>query len=340
MNLTRFFLIPLFDFPECVDLGAICPCGKTERFYLHLNALVLVHMQCWWSVLYFWSISMKWYLKFQKNSLKCTELIINLTFWVFNSAILFRWDKSKMLNETYFHESRLSDNRFAEWIASSNSKENAYYKLCKCVISLSNMGEKALHSPADGKKHKERLDDHEQVKNFFKLKSATDITKETNKTSEHVTIITPVNSVLDAGSTSSNASHAKLLDACFQHWALQKAEIMWAWKNIYNGLSDSSSKNVVGLSKTLFPDSEIAEKIQLEPRRLKYAVNHGIAPYVKKNLKNNVIGTVEFPGLIDFGSYNLHIVHGAFNSSAETSGWNLKKLLKSCFQHLIKRCTS
>ena len=31
MNLTRFFLIPLFDFPECVDLGAICPCGKTER---------------------------------------------------------------------------------------------------------------------------------------------------------------------------------------------------------------------------------------------------------------------------------------------------------------------
>ena len=78
-------------------------------------------------------------------------------------------------------------------------------------------GEKALHSPADGKKHKERLDDHEQVKNFFKLKSATDITKETNKTSEHVTIITPVNSVLDAGSTSSNASHAKLLDTCFQH---------------------------------------------------------------------------------------------------------------------------
>ena len=46
MNLTRFFLIPLFDFPECVDFGAICPCGKTERFYLHLNALVLVHMQC------------------------------------------------------------------------------------------------------------------------------------------------------------------------------------------------------------------------------------------------------------------------------------------------------
>ena len=38
---------------------------------------------------------------------------------------------------------------------------------------------------------------------------------------------------------------------------------------------------------------------------------------------------LEFPGLIDFGSYNLHIVHDAFNSSAETSGWNLKKIVKA-----------
>ena len=41
MNLIRFFLIQLFYFPECLDLGAICPCGKTERLYMNFDALVL-----------------------------------------------------------------------------------------------------------------------------------------------------------------------------------------------------------------------------------------------------------------------------------------------------------
>ena len=74
-------------------------------------------------------------------------------------------------------------------------KKNAYCKLCKCVISLSNMGEEALRSHADGNKQKNRLEDHEQVKNFFKPKNAIDITKEPSKTSEPVTITTPVDSV-------------------------------------------------------------------------------------------------------------------------------------------------
>ena len=57
------------------------------------------------------------------------------------------------------------------------------------------MGEKALHSLADGKKQKESLEDYEQVKNFFKPKNAIDITKEPNKTSEPVIITTSVDSV-------------------------------------------------------------------------------------------------------------------------------------------------
>jgi len=34
--------------------------------------------------------------------------------------------------------------------------------------------------------------------------------------------------------------------------------------------------------------------------------------------------------LIDFGSCNLHVVHGAFKAGSETSGWEMKKLLKAC----------
>ena len=62
---------------------------------------------------------------------------------------------------------------------------------------------------------------------------------------------TPVDSMSAASSTSSNASHTKSLDACFQDSACQKAEIMWALKHVYNGVSDNSAKNVVGLFKTV-----------------------------------------------------------------------------------------
>ena len=70
---------------------------------------------------------------------------------------------------------------------------------------------------------------------------------------------------------------------------------MSALKRVYNGLNDNSAKNVVDLFKTMFPDSKVAEKMQLEPSKLKYVVNDGgIDPYVKEILKNQVIDTVWF----------------------------------------------
>lgn len=43
---------------------------------------------------------------------------------------------------------------------------------------------------------------------------------------------------------------------------------------------------------------------------------------------------LESPRLIDFGSCHLHIVYGTLKPCVETGGWNLKKLLKFCFQLL------
>ena len=65
----------------------------------------------------------------------------------------------------------------------------------------------------------------------------------------------------------------------------QFAEIMRVSKDVYNGLSENSTKNVVHLFKTMFSDSKAAKKVQLKLSRLKYVVNHGIAPYVQEILK-------------------------------------------------------
>ena len=63
---------------------------------------------------------------------------------------------------------------------------------------------------------------------------------------------TPFDSVLCAGLTSSNAPLVESLVACFQDSACQKAEIFWALKHVYNGLSYYSLKHVVDLFKTVF----------------------------------------------------------------------------------------
>ena len=41
------------------------------------------------------------------------------------------------------------------------------------------------------------------------------------------------------------------------------------------------------------------------------------------------------PKLINIGSCNLHPVHGALISGAESTGWNLKKLMNGAY-HLFK----
>ena len=42
----------------------------------------------------------------------------------------------------------------------------------------------------------------------------------------------------------------------------------------------------------------------------------------------------ELPKMINIGSCNLHIVHGAFKSGFESTGWEMKKVLKGCYQIL------
>ena len=48
------------------------------------------------------------------------------------------------------------------------------------------------------------------------------------------------------------------------------------------------------ISSKLFPNSKVTEMMELEPSKLKYVVNHGMAACVKEILKNQVIDTVWF----------------------------------------------
>ena len=62
-----------------------------------------------------------------------------------------------MPNKTSFQETWLSDSGCMEWIVPSVSNKVFLAKLCKCGISLSNIGEKALHNNTPGEKNKKRF---------------------------------------------------------------------------------------------------------------------------------------------------------------------------------------
>ena len=62
-----------------------------------------------------------------------------------------------MPNKTRFQETWLSDSGCMEWIVPSVSNKMFQAKLCKCGISLSNIGEKALHSHTAGERNKKRF---------------------------------------------------------------------------------------------------------------------------------------------------------------------------------------
>ena len=109
------------------------------------------------------------------------------------------------------------------------------------------MGEGALTSHANGKKHQTKLMDLEMARNFFKPKTAS---AEMKKQSENLTNIQITSSSKNCEATqpsvTSIASSSKAsIDACFQDSLVQKAEIMWTLKQVYSGLSDNSCKNVV-----------------------------------------------------------------------------------------------
>ena len=52
-------------------------------------------------------------------------------------------------------------------------QENAFFKLYKREIVLSNMGEGALTSHANGKKHQTKVMDLEMARNLFKPKTTS-----------------------------------------------------------------------------------------------------------------------------------------------------------------------
>lgn len=70
--------------------------------------------------------------------------------------------------------------------------------------------------------------------------------------------------------------------------SVSNAEILWALETVTNHGSYRSAGTSVALFPKMFPDSTIASKMEISRTKIGYFVNHGLAPYFKKNLLSMV----------------------------------------------------
>ncbi|XP_047130548.1 uncharacterized protein LOC124810196 [Hydra vulgaris] len=66
------------------------------------------------------------------------------------------------------------------------------------------------------------------------------------------------------------------------------AEIIWALKSTMGCYSNNSCANLNDTFKKMFPDSKIAEDFTMNTSKVSYIVNHGLAPYFKTLLKEEI----------------------------------------------------
>ena len=223
-----------------------------------------------------------------------------------------------------------------EWICKGTDDTKFSCKWCKVTdLNLSNSGRKAVVSHMNTAKHKATKNLKHQIKNFFaKHGSSTQtsshqtfsdsssssssllassqqptISESSSSQSSSVassqqpTLLGSSSSSLTLASSQENQpSTSKQLQQSTITGSLKnsrsyRAEIIWVLNIVMKNQSNNSSKDSNQMFKSMFPDSVVAANFSCGPDKVKYLTNHGIAPWVKEKL----IEQVDMSSLIVIG---------------------------------------
>ena len=176
-----------------------------------------------------------------------------------------------------FNKEWMDKVEYKDWLLpepSNNTK--AKCRLCMRSLSLSNMGEPALKSHAQGMKHQNAVKmsrKNTSVWGFLKKddqKASTSTQKEEPLAYKESAELSAV-----AAEEKRSSSVTKLTLTREQH----KAEIFWALKSVMSHFSYNSAHDITDVFKAMFPDSIIAQHMSCGPTKLSYLISFGIAPY-------------------------------------------------------------
>ena len=179
-----------------------------------------------------------------------------------------------------FNKEWMDKVEYKDWLLpepSNNTK--AKCRLCIRSFSLSNMGEPALKSHAQGKKHQNAVKTsgkNTSVWGFLKK----DDQKASTSTQKEEPLACKESEELSAAAARStkekrSSSMTKLTLTREQH----KAEIFRALKSVMSHFSYNSAHDITDVFKAVFPDSIIIQHMSCGPTKLSYLISFGIAPY-------------------------------------------------------------
>ena len=81
--------------------------------------------------------------------------------------------------------------------------------------------------------------------------------------------------------TDGNQSTKETLHIHMKNKAVTRAEIRWVLKVVMSNLSLNSCKQIADLFGSMFPDSSVAKGFTLNPSKCSHVICHGIAPFFK-----------------------------------------------------------
>lgn len=203
--------------------------------------------------------------------------------------------------KTSFQEHWFNDPLLKDWILKKpNDVYSAGCRFCPQTISLCTMGRQSLISHMKGKKHKDKelAFNKSNMKHFLsKPTKPSDPKLSTEKgidvtcgitsidrpsTSTHVIDMAPQSRPTISGHCVSLKEKYILSDN------VTSSEIKWCLQTVLTHKSFRSAEKDVKLFTDLFPDSEIAKKMQLSRAKMGYVVVFGLAPHFKEDLLKKV----------------------------------------------------
>lgn len=195
----------------------------------------------------------------------------------------------------------LTDSLFSSWLERvPNNTNSAKCKLCYKTFSLSNMGRRAVISHMQSKKHASSSNASSQSSSMKMFLSSPPVLK--------CSLLTPVETIVqettelpvigESGLKVAPNCHTTLsseslgprgLKTFIFNENVSKAEILWTIQSVITHKSLRTAGRDVSIFSKMFPDSEIAKRMQLQRDKIGYLIAYGVGPYFSSELIKCII---------------------------------------------------
>ncbi|CAF3042122.1 unnamed protein product [Rotaria sp. Silwood2] len=189
-------------------------------------------------------------------------------------------------NTDWLHRVDSNNDSVNTWLKKGSTSTAFKCSLCQTGdLSCGNQGWKAIEQHMNINKHKEILRQWKQNAKFR-------VTNQTRPDSADSS--TSTSSGIPVLDTNTNKNKPLTLDD-----QVTKAEILWSLKVAHKGLSYNSCNELNELFSSMFPDSAVVGNFSIQADKMSYVISHGLGPYFKKKVIEDVKKADKFVLIFD-----------------------------------------